>query len=167
MPAGLTEIPFQIPLKPKPNRVLYETYHGVYINISYSIRCDMKRSFLSKDLQRCQQFIVQYSPDSSNCPQLPLKDNRKPVSFELTPSKLSSGAAGVFVILSFFCTKLEGLGAPDFLLKGHLETVCCNISTPLKGKLTLVKCAAPVRSIELQLVRVETCGCAEGYAREG
>jgi hypothetical protein len=30
----------------------------------------------------------------------------------------------------------------------------------------LEKCAVPVRSVELQLVRVETCGCAEGYARE-
>lgn len=59
------------------------------------------------------------------------------------------------------------LGAPDFLLKGELETVCCNINKPFKGKLVLVKCATPIRSIELQLVRVETCGCAEGYAREG
>lgn len=25
----------------------------------------------------------------------------------------------------------------------------------------------PIKSIELQLVRVETCGCAEGYARDG
>ena len=28
------------------------------------------------------------------------------------------------------------------------------------------QCAATIRSIELQLVRVETCGCAEGYARD-
>ena len=25
----------------------------------------------------------------------------------------------------------------------------------------------PIKSIELQLVRVETCGCAEGYAKDG
>ncbi|CAG9770175.1 unnamed protein product [Ceutorhynchus assimilis] len=150
LPSGTTEIPFQIPLRPKANTVFYETYHGVYVNISYSIRCDMKRSFLSKDLQRCQQFLIHYKPNSPNCPQLPLKDNRKSVTFELSPAKLTSGAAG----------------APDFLLKGYLETVCCSITKPFKGHLTLVKCAAPVRSIELQLVRVETCGCAEGYARE-
>ena len=29
------------------------------------------------------------------------------------------------------------------------------------------KCEALIKSIELQLVRVETCGCAEGYARDG
>ena len=28
-----TEIPFQIQLKGKPNKPLYETYHGVFVNI--------------------------------------------------------------------------------------------------------------------------------------
>lgn len=28
-------------------------------------------------------------------------------------------------------------------------------------------CEAVIKSIELQLVRVETCGCAEGYSRDG
>ena len=28
------------------------------------------------------------------------------------------------------------------------------------------RCSTAIRSIELQLVRVETCGCAEGYARD-
>lgn len=59
------------------------------------------------------------------------------------------------------------VGVPDFFIKGHLDTVCCDIKQPFKGKLVLIKSAVPIRSIELQLVRVETCGCAEGYAREG
>ena len=28
-------------------------------------------------------------------------------------------------------------------------------------------CDSPIKSIEIQLVRVETCGCAEGYAKDG
>lgn len=28
-------------------------------------------------------------------------------------------------------------------------------------------CDTKIRFIELQLIRVETCGCAEGYSREG
>ena len=32
-PNGKTEIPFEIPLKPKGNKPLYETYHGVFVNI--------------------------------------------------------------------------------------------------------------------------------------
>ncbi|CAH1994885.1 unnamed protein product [Acanthoscelides obtectus] len=150
LPSGVTQIPFEIPLRAKPNRVLYETYHGVYVNINYGIRCDIKRSFLSKDLQKMQQFLVQYKPGFNATPQLPLRENRKPVSFEISPSTLSTGASG----------------APDFLLRGHLDTVCCNITKPLKGKVIFLKCAVPIRSLELQLARVETCGCAEGYARE-
>ncbi|KAJ8936323.1 hypothetical protein NQ318_007172 [Aromia moschata] len=90
---GITQIPFEIPLKPKSNKVLYETYHGVYVNISYGLRCDIKRSFLSKDLQKCQQFLVQYAPGFNACPQIPLKDSRTPVYFELSPATLSSGNA--------------------------------------------------------------------------
>lgn len=78
--------------------MLYETYHGVYVNISYSIRCDIKRPFLNKDLQKCQQFLVHYKAGFINCPQLPLKDNRKPVSFELSPANLASGGPGNIVI---------------------------------------------------------------------
>lgn len=33
-------------------------------------------------------------------------------------------------------------------------------------QLLLTEKLATIKSIELQLVRVETCGCAEGYARE-
>jgi hypothetical protein len=28
-----TEIPFQVQLKGKPNKPLYETYHGVFVNV--------------------------------------------------------------------------------------------------------------------------------------
>ncbi|CAH1367402.1 hypothetical protein MTP99_008633 [Tenebrio molitor] len=150
LPSGATEIPFEIPLKPKSNRVLYETYHGVYINISYAIRCDVKRSFLSKDLQKSQQFLVQYWPGRNPGPPPQIKDGRRSVQFKLSPVTLASG----------------GAGAPDFVLSGQLNGTCCSISKPFTGCMKLEKCAVPVRSVELQLVRVETCGCAEGYARE-
>lgn len=34
--AGSTEIPFEFPLKAKPGQTLYETYHGVFVNIQVS-----------------------------------------------------------------------------------------------------------------------------------
>ncbi len=37
IPAGKTEIPFELPLKPKVNKSLYETYHGVFVNIQVSL----------------------------------------------------------------------------------------------------------------------------------
>lgn len=36
IPMGKTEFPFQFVLEPKPNRTLYETYHGVYVAIQVS-----------------------------------------------------------------------------------------------------------------------------------
>jgi hypothetical protein len=38
---------------------------------------------------------------------------------------------------------------------------------PCVGHLTVEESEAEIRSIELQLVRVETCGCADGFAKEG
>lgn len=37
MPGGKTEIPFEFPLQAKGNKVLYETYHGVFVNIQVTI----------------------------------------------------------------------------------------------------------------------------------
>lgn len=143
IPAGCTQIPFEVPLQPKQNRELYETYHGVYINISYSLKCDIKRSFLSKDLQKMQQFLVQYCPK--------LMDPPRPIAFSISPASLASHNANI----------------PSFLVKGKFDSIRCSVSSPLTGYLSIEHCAVAIKSIELQLVRVETCGCAEGYAREG
>lgn len=59
MPVGKTEIPFEAPLKPKANRTLYETYHGIFIAIQYFLKCDLKRSFLSKDVNKVAEFMVE------------------------------------------------------------------------------------------------------------
>lgn len=43
----------------------------------------------------------------------------------------------------------------------------CLHSSALYLKVMIEHCEAVIKSIELQLVRVETCGCAEGYSRDG
>ncbi|XP_037278697.1 vacuolar protein sorting-associated protein 26C isoform X2 [Rhipicephalus microplus] len=120
LPAGRTEMPFELPLRPRSGRTLYETYHGVFINIQYLLRCEMKRSLLSKDVQKTLEFIV-----------------------ELQHSRV-----------------------PRFLIKGRIDSTCCCITKPFTGVISVESCDSAIRSIELQLVRVETCGCAEGYARD-
>ncbi|KAI7688411.1 hypothetical protein SSS_02150 [Sarcoptes scabiei] len=59
-PSGLTEIPFEVLLKPKNNRSLFETYHGVFITIQYLLRCEIKRPMLVKDIQKVIEFFVEY-----------------------------------------------------------------------------------------------------------
>ena len=44
-PNGKTELPFEIPLKPKGSKPLYETYHGVFVNIQVISVYRFKDSF--------------------------------------------------------------------------------------------------------------------------
>ena len=143
-PHGTTEVPFELPLKAKAGKKLYETYHGVFVNVMYSLKAEMKRSLLSKDLQKVSEFIVEY-PESD-------KGEDKPVDFTITPQSLENVK--------------NRANVPDFLVRGRIDTVNCSITKPFVGEVVVEKSAAIIRSIELQLVRVETCGCAEGYARD-
>ncbi|KAF6122546.1 VPS26 endosomal protein sorting factor C [Phyllostomus discolor] len=75
-----------------------------------------------------------------------------PVDFTITPETLQNVK--------------ERASLPKFLVRGRLDSTSCVITQPLTGELVVESSEAAVRSIELQLVRVETCGCAEGYARD-
>ena len=60
IPADKTEIPFEFPLKARSGKTLFETYHGVFVNIQYMLHTEMRRSFLSKDLTKSAEFMVEY-----------------------------------------------------------------------------------------------------------
>ncbi|KAM8976836.1 vacuolar protein sorting-associated protein 26C [Pelodytes ibericus] len=145
LPSGKTEIPFEFPLVMKGNKALYETYHGVFVNIQYTLRCDMKRSLLAKDLTKTCEFIIHSLPQKA-------KQTPSPVDFTITPDTLQNVK--------------ERSSLPRFLIRGHLDSTNCVITQPLTGELLVETSEVAIKSIELQLVRVETCGCAEGYARD-
>ncbi|XP_030058079.1 vacuolar protein sorting-associated protein 26C [Microcaecilia unicolor] len=145
LPTGKIEIPFEFPLLSKGNKVLYETYHGVFVNIQYTLRCDMRRPLLAKDLTKTCEFIVHSLPQKE-------KLTPSPVDFTVTPETLQNVK--------------ERATLPKFLIRGHLNSTSCIITQPLTGELLVESADVAVKSIELQLVRVETCGCAEGYARD-
>ncbi|XP_042190222.1 vacuolar protein sorting-associated protein 26C [Callorhinchus milii] len=145
LPNGRTEIPFEFPLTVKNNKVLYETYHGVFVNIQYTLRCDMRRPLLAKDLTKTCEFIVHSLPQKG-------KVSPSPVDFSISPESLQNVR--------------ERTSLPRFLIRGRLDSTNCVITQPLTGELVVEHSDVPVKSVELQLVRVETCGCAEGYARD-
>ncbi|XP_076376544.1 vacuolar protein sorting-associated protein 26C [Megalopta genalis] len=147
IPNGKTEIPFELPLKPRGTKSLYETYHGVFVNIQYLIRCDIKRSFLAKDVSKTLEFIVE-----DKVPSKVEKESKKPVTFNIMPESLQNAR--------------DRTNVPRFFISGKLDTLYCKISEPLTGEVVIEHCEAVIKSIELQLVRVETCGCAEGYSRD-
>ncbi|XP_023238220.1 Down syndrome critical region protein 3-like [Centruroides sculpturatus] len=143
LPVGRTEIPFEIPLKPKPNKTLYETYHGVFISIQYMLRCEMKRSILNKDLLKTIEFIVEYK----------VSESKRNIVQNLNSK--------IFWFVIIYRRKI-----PNFLIAGKLDSTVCSITQPFNGEICVEKCDTQIRSIELQLVRLETCGCAEGYSRD-
>lgn len=144
IPGGNTLIPFEFPLSPLPNATLYETYHGVFVNIAYKIRVDMPRGMLAKNLSAGTEFLVEVPHGQADAP--------APIPFTLTPESLDVKKGRALV--------------PRFRITGQLTTATCDIEQPFTGTLTVDESDAVIRSIELQLVRVETCGSAEGYAKE-
>jgi hypothetical protein len=59
LPAGTTELPFEVPLRARDGLPLYETYKGVFVNIEYSIKVDMARSMLNKSLSKRIEFFIE------------------------------------------------------------------------------------------------------------
>uniref|UniRef100_A0A7S1VAB5 Vacuolar protein sorting-associated protein 26C n=1 Tax=Sexangularia sp. CB-2014 TaxID=1486929 RepID=A0A7S1VAB5_9EUKA len=154
-PAGTTEVPFEFKLTPLPGQELYETYHGVFVNIHYSLSTELRRGAFSSDVQKELEIIVALpsnGPAAAEARALVRKS--EPVPFEITPKTLEN-------------VKKSSLQAvPDFLVVGELDRSILDVTQPLTGWLRVAHCATRIRSIELQLVRVETCGCADGYAKE-
>lgn len=150
MPSGTTQIPFEAPLKAKPNRTLFETYHGVFVNVQYNLKCELKRSqyfnILSKDLQKINEFIIETKAISIETVK------QVPVNFSITPESLTNAR--------------DKYNIPRFRISGHLDSTECSVVRPFTGQIVIEQTELPIKSVELQLVRVETCGCAEGYSRD-
>lgn len=70
---GITEIPFEFLLKPLEGQgnqdlqffpefyslELHESYHGVYVNISYMLNATVIRKYFGKDMEKSLEFIVE------------------------------------------------------------------------------------------------------------
>lgn len=142
---GITELPFEMSLQPSSssNIPLYETYQGVNIQIQYNIKCLVKRPLLNKDLTAICEILVEYKKGEQAL--------KKPLRFHINPQSIENLKSGTLV--------------PDFSIKGEIDSSVCRISQPLTGELTIEKSEMSIRSIELQLLRVETVGSAEYHAK--
>jgi len=147
LPDGSTELPFEFKLEPLAGQQLYETYHGVFVNIQYTLRCDCIRGMLAKNLHKSLEFIVEVKSSANQPKQIE-------IPFTITPSSLEN------------IKKVSLQNIPNFRITGKLTTATCHIMKPFTGELVVEDSDAAIKSIELQLVRVETCGCADGFAKE-
>eukprot|EP01094_Clydonella_sp_ATCC50884_P022388 TRINITY_DN5124_c0_g1_i1.p1 TRINITY_DN5124_c0_g1~~TRINITY_DN5124_c0_g1_i1.p1 ORF type:complete len:297 (-),score=88.83 TRINITY_DN5124_c0_g1_i1:288-1178(-) len=146
VPDGVTEFAFEFKLEPLKDESLFETYHGVFVNVQYVLQVDIPRSLLSKNLQKRLEFIVEVPTAEAR--------SETPVEFTITPEQLSNVKQ----------TAVDKI--PKFKIVGVLDNATCLINQPCTGHLVIEEADSEIRSIELQLVRVETCGCADGFAKE-
>lgn len=131
LPQGISELAFEFPLNcTKEPKKLYETYHGIFVNVNYVIKCDIKRSFLAKSIQKVQQFVIQYRPEKP--PFL-----SKEVTFSISPETLQK-------------TAKERISIPRFLITGQLDTVDCCITKPFTGQVSRLKAS----TIRFRLVSI-------------
>lgn len=145
-PDGLTEVPFELAVAPVKGMKLVETYHGVYVTITYILTCTLVRRGFSKDLSTELEFIVEV-PSKEALPS-------EPAEFTISPDSLEN-------------VRVSSVSAiPKFKVSGNLHKTNCAINQPFTGELTVESSEAEISSIELQLVRVESVSYAEGTARE-
>lgn len=159
LPDGRTEIPFEFILKSTSAALpLCETYHGQYLNVRYKIHVDMYRGFLSRDVKKSIEFFVQcpsqgYPPaeELDRATQLPVP---KPLTFTMTPQKLKNVRKTMINLV------------PDYLIEGRLDSFESDIGRPLTGEVIVKSSETDIKSVELQLVRVESCVVADGAIKE-
>eukprot|EP01012_Entosiphon_sulcatum_P017667 TRINITY_DN2240_c0_g1_i1.p1 TRINITY_DN2240_c0_g1~~TRINITY_DN2240_c0_g1_i1.p1 ORF type:complete len:308 (+),score=39.93 TRINITY_DN2240_c0_g1_i1:20-943(+) len=149
LPDGKTVLPFEFDLRGKKGGPgLFETYHGVFVNVQYLLTVDMQRGMFAKNQRETLPFIVVNPGQSAQ------NTREVPVPFTLEPKNLRN-------------VKKTGLSAiPNFIISGQLDSAVCDIAKPFTGHIRIEHCDMRIRSIELQLVRVEFCAAAEGVAKE-
>lgn len=58
LPKGVTEIPFEFPLDKKEGTQFFETYHGILVNVRYTLTCEIPRGIFSKSLKKTVEIII-------------------------------------------------------------------------------------------------------------
>jgi hypothetical protein len=136
-PDGTTEVPFEFTLKPVQGQELYESYHGLFVSIVYVMQVTCDRGVMKKSLSKDIEFLVE----------LPGKGDTQdptPQSFTITPESLEGVNSKTLATI------------PKFNITGKVHRTRCPINQPLTGEVVIEVAQAPIKAVELQLVRVET-----------
>ena len=162
IPAGKTELPFQLSIESESNNNnennvrLFETYHGVKINIDYFIGAEIKRSGIlaSNVVTKPQEFFVENKTQKSE--KTEEKEELTKYEFVMTPETLRKKKKKKTKTNEDNSTK----EISDFCIRGHLDLTRCRLSDPLVGIVVVERSDRPIKSLELQLLRVESV-CAD------
>lgn len=138
LPTGVTRLPFQMPLEANmPEAEILETYHGVKMSIIYTLRAEIRKGRLQPNLTTQQEIYVEGKPEADP------KHPEEQASFLITSDDITSA----------YPASLNGLS-----IRGHFKNLSCLIKDPLEGQLVVEATPRPIKSIEVQLIRIETLG---------
>jgi len=142
------EIPFAISILPFRDNFLIESYTGVYISIQY----ELSAVFMVNE----EDVPKVTSPESTRVVvQVPSESNpseKSKVPFVITPEGLDNPSG------------VENL--PSFRIEGELDSQAWNLNQELTGWINVLESTKPIKSIDTQLVRVETISSAENSIHE-
>jgi len=140
MAGGSHELPFEFQLigSERGGEIL-ESYHGVYISVIYSVSVSCDRGMLKKSLKKEVEFIVEINNAGNTA-----DTDGGLAEFNITPTTLN------------IMDRVQLESIPDFKISGKMHRTLCDINSPFTGELNIELSIAQVRSIELQLARIES-----------
>ncbi|EKX36926.1 down syndrome critical region protein 3, partial [Guillardia theta CCMP2712] len=140
---GKIAIPFEFKLQQTGTRPLLDTYHGVYISVQYNLTVEMLKSgMFGQNLMETTEFIVE-----ENMP------SKSPKEFTMSSENIKKSRG----------TREQG---HTFNIRCRLDSTTMPVTQPLSGKIMVEETNRPVKSINLQLIRVETINGCEGSMKE-
>ena len=136
---GVLSFPFKFPVKADANSdgnlQLSESYHGVYVSVVYRVSVRCNRGMMKRELKTDIEFIVELPQQ---------REEGEALSFEISPSRLENIDPKILRSI------------PNFTIKGKVHRTHCNINKPFTGEVQVEMSVATIKSLELQLVRVES-----------
>lgn len=150
LPAGRVELPFHISLDPQKGGIsdnLYETYHGAYVHIKYTITAEISRGYLQKALTANAEFIMEAKKGL-----VPRSVPSEYVTFYITQDTQHHAL-------------LPAVRAGGFRISGKVATQCL-LSETVTGDLTVDSSGVPILSIDIQLLRIESIAAGDRMATE-
>ncbi|KAL0235820.1 hypothetical protein GEMRC1_002402 [Eukaryota sp. GEM-RC1] len=144
LPEGEVEFPFQLTLKPLEGKRLFESYSGVYVSVNYMLTAHIQGGLFGKSMEKTSEFYILIPVTKQVDP--------KPLPFSITKDSLRNSA--------------DADALPHFSIEGKLDSCLCDLSRPLTGSLTITNCENKIKSIEAQVLRIETIGPINDRATE-
>jgi hypothetical protein len=95
VPKGSTPFPFEFVLRAVPGQQLFDTYHGVYINIQYTVNVSLQRGMMQRPLTKQKEILIEmqstvHLPSTDATPSTSTPALKGPLNFQVSPSSLQN-----------------------------------------------------------------------------